>query len=36
MRKRYQNLVRKEVADTVVDPEEVDDEIDALFAALRR
>jgi RNA polymerase sigma factor (sigma-70 family) len=36
MRHRYAELLRAEVADTVSNPEEVEDEIRALFAALSR
>jgi RNA polymerase sigma factor (sigma-70 family) len=34
LRKRYRELLRREVAQTVADPEEVDDEIRRLFEAL--
>jgi RNA polymerase sigma-70 factor (ECF subfamily) len=34
LRKRYGELLRAEIADTVASPEEVEDEIRALFAAL--
>ena len=36
IRVRYRELIREEVARTVDHPEEVDDEIHALFAALGR
>lgn len=35
MRQRYQQLLRTEIAQTVADPTEVDDEIKSLFAAFR-
>ena len=35
LRKRYRELLRAEVAQTLADPEEIDDEIRQLFAALR-
>lgn len=35
MRKRYRELLRAEVSQTLADPQEVDDEIQHLFAALR-
>ena len=34
LRKRYRELVREEIAQTVAEPEEIDDEIRSLFAAL--
>jgi DNA-directed RNA polymerase specialized sigma24 family protein len=34
LRKRYRELLRAEIAETVADPAEVDDEIRSLFAAL--
>ena len=36
MRKRYRQILREEIAHTTAAPEEVDDEIRQLFAALRR
>lgn len=36
LRKRFRRLVRDEIAETVAGPAEIDDEIDALFAALNR
>jgi RNA polymerase sigma-70 factor (ECF subfamily) len=36
LRRRYQELLRAEVAQTVASPEEVDDELRDLFAAVRR
>ena len=33
LRRRYRNLLREEIAHTVAGPEEVDEEIRALFAA---
>ena len=33
---RYRELLREEIARTVADPADVDDEIQALFAALGR
>ena len=36
MRKRYRQILREEIAHTTATPEEVDDEIRHLFAALRR
>lgn len=36
MRKRYRQILREEIAHTTTTPEEVDDEIRQLFAALRR
>ena len=33
LRRRYRNLLRGEIAHTVAGPEEVDEEIRALFAA---
>jgi RNA polymerase sigma-70 factor (ECF subfamily) len=35
LRRRYRNLVREEIAQTVASPEEVDEELRHLFAALR-
>ena len=35
LRRRYGELLRAEIASTLADPAEVDDEIRALFAALR-
>ena len=35
LRKRYRELLRAEVAQTLADPQEIDDEIRQLFAALR-
>jgi len=35
LRKRYRELLRAEVAQTLADPQEIDDEIRHLFAALR-
>ncbi len=35
LRKRYRELLRAEVAQTLADPAEIDDEIRQLFAALR-
>jgi RNA polymerase sigma-70 factor (ECF subfamily) len=34
LRRRYRELLREEIAQTVASPEEVDDEIRSLFAAL--
>lgn len=34
MRKRYGELLRREIADTVATPEQVDDELRHLFSAL--
>jgi RNA polymerase sigma-70 factor (ECF subfamily) len=34
MRQRYRQLLREEIVQTVAGPEEVDDEIRSLFAAL--
>jgi RNA polymerase sigma factor (sigma-70 family) len=34
LRKRYRELLRKNIADTVASPEEIDDELRHLFAAL--
>jgi hypothetical protein len=34
MRRRYRELVREEVNDTLDDPTDIDDEIRALFQAL--
>src|SRR5262249_37496369 len=36
LRRRYQELLRAEVAQTVASPEEVEDELRDLFAAVRR
>ena len=36
LRRRYQELLRAEVAQTVATPEEVEDELRDLFAAVRR
>jgi hypothetical protein len=36
LRHRYAELLREEIAATVADPEEVDDEIRFLLAALER
>lgn len=36
LRKRYRELLRSQIADTVADASEIDDEIRDLFAALRR
>jgi RNA polymerase sigma-70 factor (ECF subfamily) len=36
LRRRYQELIRAEVAQTVASPEEVEDELRGLFAAVRR
>ncbi len=36
MRKRYRQILREEIAQTIATPQEVDDEIRHLFAALRR
>ena len=35
LRKRYRQLLREEVADTVASEDEIDDEIRRLFAALQ-
>jgi RNA polymerase sigma-70 factor (ECF subfamily) len=35
LRQRYRDLIREEIAETVAGPEEVDAELEALFAALR-
>jgi RNA polymerase sigma factor (sigma-70 family) len=35
LRKRYRELLRAEVAETLADPQEIDDEISQLFEALR-
>jgi RNA polymerase sigma-70 factor (ECF subfamily) len=35
LRKRYRELLRAEIAQTLADPQEIDDEIRELFAALR-
>jgi RNA polymerase sigma-70 factor (ECF subfamily) len=35
LRRRYQELLRAEIAQTVASPEEIDDELRALFAAVR-
>jgi len=35
LRRRYQELLRAEIAQTVASPEEVDDELRDLFAAVR-
>ena len=36
MRKRYREILRQEIADTVSGPEDVDDEIRRLFSTLQR
>ena len=36
MRKRYGGAIREEIAGTVEDPEQVEDELKALFEALRQ
>jgi RNA polymerase sigma-70 factor (ECF subfamily) len=36
LRKRYGEILREEIARTVADPADVDDEVRALFAALAR
>jgi RNA polymerase sigma-70 factor (ECF subfamily) len=35
LRRRYRDVLREEIAHTVADPEEVDDELGRLLAALR-
>jgi RNA polymerase sigma-70 factor (ECF subfamily) len=35
LRRRYRDLVREEIAQTVAEPEDVDEELRHLFAALR-
>jgi hypothetical protein len=34
MRSRYRDLIRRHIGDTVSDPEQVDEELRDLFAAL--
>ena len=36
LRKRYGEILREEIARTVADPDDVEDEVRALFAALAR
>ena len=36
MRRRYRELFREEIAQTVAGPDEVDDELNYLFAVLSR
>ena len=36
LRKRYGEILREEIASTVADPADVEDEVRALFAALAR
>jgi RNA polymerase sigma-70 factor (ECF subfamily) len=36
LRRRYTEVIREEIAATVADPDEVDDEIRFLLAALER
>ena len=36
LRQRYREVVREEIADTIADPAQVDEEMRHLFAALRR
>ena len=36
LRRRYRELLRSAIADTVADPDDIDEELQALFAALRR
>ena len=36
LRRRYGDLLRSEIAQTVTTPQEIDEEIRALFAAVRR
>ena len=34
MRSRYSELLRREIGDTIVDANEIDDEVNELFSAL--